>query len=128
MKSDQDLIAQIDKLFHPRSVAVVGAPRGMKTGTVFLMALLEQGFSGPIYPVNPQAEEINGIKAYPKVADIPGPVDLAIILVPHWNSIAVVKECADKGGQGSGAFYRRIQRNRNRRRQSPGGGTGAPVR
>ena len=46
MNSDQDLIDQIDKLFHPRSVAVVGAPRGMKTGTVFLMALLEQGFSG----------------------------------------------------------------------------------
>jgi acetate---CoA ligase (ADP-forming) len=68
MKSDQDLIAQIDKLFHPRSVAVVAAPRGMKTGTVFLMALLEQGFSGPIYPVNPLAEEISEIKAYPKVA------------------------------------------------------------
>ena len=104
MKSDQDLIAQIDKLFHPRSVAVVGAPRGMKTGTVFLMALLEQGFPGPIYPVNPQAEEIHGIKAYPKVADIPGPVDLAIILVPHWNSIAVVKECADKGVKGAVLF------------------------
>jgi acyl-CoA synthetase (NDP forming) len=104
MKSDQDLIAEIDKLFHPRSVAVVGAPRGMKTGAVFLMALLEQGFSGPIYPVNPQAEEINGIKAYPKVADIPGPVDLAIILVPHWNSTAVVKECADKGVKGAVLF------------------------
>ena len=104
MKSDQDLIAQINDLFHPRSVAVVGAPRGMKTGTVFLMALLEQGFSGPIYPVNPQAEEISGIKAYPKMADIPGPVDLAIILVPHWNSIAVVKECADKGVKGAVLF------------------------
>jgi len=104
MQSDQDLIAQINELFHPRSVAVVGAPRGMKTGAVFLMALLEQGFPGQIYPVNPQAEEINGIKAYPKVADIPGPVDLAIILVPHWNSIAVVKECADKGVKGAVLF------------------------
>jgi len=104
MKSDQDLIAEIDRLFHPRSVAIVGAPRGMKTGTVFLMALLEQGFSGPIYPVNPQAEEIHGIKAYAKVADIPGPVDLAIVLVPHWNSIPVVKECADKGVKGAVLF------------------------
>jgi acyl-CoA synthetase (NDP forming) len=104
MKSDQDLIVQIDDLFHPRSVAVVGAPRGMKTGTIFLMALLEQGFSGPIYPVNPLAEEISGIKAYPRVADIPGPVDLAIILVPHWNSIPVVKECADKGVKGAVLF------------------------
>jgi len=104
MKSDHDLIVQIDDLFHPRSVAVVGAPRGIKTGTVFLTALMEQGFPGPIYPVNPQAEEISGIKAYPKVADIPGPVDLAIILVPHWNSIPVVKECADKGVKGAVLF------------------------
>ena len=104
MKSDPDLIAQIDDFFHPRSIAVVGAPRGMKTGTVFLMALLEQGFPGPIYPVNPQAEEINGLKAYPKVADIPGPVDLAIILVPQRNSLAVVKECAAKGVKGAVLF------------------------
>ncbi|NTV34984.1 MAG: acyl-CoA synthetase (NDP forming), partial [Deltaproteobacteria bacterium] len=104
MNSDQDLIDQIDDLFHPRSVAVVGAPRGMKTGAVFLTALLEQGFPGPIYPVNPQAEEISGIKAYPKVAAIPGPVDLAIILVPHWNSIPVVKECAVKGVKGAVLF------------------------
>ncbi len=104
MNSDRDLIDQIDRLFHPRSVAVVGAPRGMKTGAVFLMALLEQGFPGPIYPVNPQAEEISGIKAYPKVADIPGAVDLAIILVPHWNSIHAVKECADKGVKGAVLF------------------------
>ncbi len=76
----------------------------MKTGTVFLTALLEQGFPGPIYPVNPQAEEINGLKTYPKVADIPGPVDLAIVLVPHWNSLAVVRECAAKGVKGAVLF------------------------
>ncbi|RPH84600.1 MAG: hypothetical protein EHM75_10735 [Desulfobacteraceae bacterium] len=104
LKSNQDLIARIDELFHPRSVAVVGAPRGMKTGSIFLLALLEQGFSGPIYPVNPQAEEINGLKAYPRVADIPGPVDLAIILVPHWNSLEVVRECAAKGVKGAVLF------------------------
>ena len=55
LKSNQDLIARIDELFHPRSVAVVGAPRGMKTGSIFLLALLELGFSGPMYPVNPRA-------------------------------------------------------------------------
>jgi len=104
MKSDEDVIAKINGLFHPRSVAVVGAPRGVKTGAVFLTALLEQGFPGVIYPVNPQAEEISGIKAYPRVADIPGPVDLAIILVPHWNSIEVVKECAAKGVKGAVLF------------------------
>ena len=60
MQSFQDLIAQIDGLFHARSVAVVGVPRGMKTGRVFLTALLDQGYSGKIYPVNPLAKEIDG--------------------------------------------------------------------
>ena len=55
MESNQELIAQIDELFHPRSVAIVGAPRGLKSGSVFLMALLEQGFPGKIYPVNPRS-------------------------------------------------------------------------
>ena len=104
MKSDPALIAQIDELFHPRSIAVVGAPRGMKTGAVFLTALLEQGFPGLIYPVNPQAEEINGLKTYPKVGDIPGPVDLAIVLVPQQNSLAVVRELAAKGVKGAVLF------------------------
>jgi len=71
MESNQELISQIDDLFHPRSVAIVGAPRGMKSGSVFLMALLEQGFPGKIYPVNPRAEEINGIKAQ-VLLDFPG--------------------------------------------------------
>jgi len=69
----------------------------VKTGAVFLTALLEQGFPGVIYPVNPQAEEISGIKAYPRLADIPGAVDLAIILVPHWNSVAVVRNVPPRG-------------------------------
>jgi len=103
-KSAPALIAQIDELFHPRSIAVVGAPRGMKTGAVFLLGLLEQGFPGPIYPVNPQAEEINGLKAYPRVGDIPGPVDLAIVLVPQQNSLAVVRELAAKGVKGAVLF------------------------
>jgi len=62
VKSDQDLIAQINGLFHPRSVTVSGAPRGMKTGTVFLMVLLEQGFSGESYPVNRRPIQDNGRK------------------------------------------------------------------
>jgi acyl-CoA synthetase (NDP forming) len=98
------LIAQINGLFHARSVAIVGVPRGMKTGKVFLMALLDQGFDGRIYPVNPRAEEIDGIKAYARVADIPGPVDLAIVLVPSQNALEVVRECAAKGVKGAVLF------------------------
>ena len=89
MKNNENVIRQIDDLFHPQSVAIVGAPRGMKSGAVFLVALLEQGFAGNIYPVNPRAETISGLKSYPSVSDIPGAVDLAIVLVPYQHSLAV---------------------------------------
>ncbi len=92
--------AQIQDLFYPRSVAVVGPPRGMKMGKVFLMGLKEQGFSGLIYPVHPNAVEIDGIRAYPSLAAIPGPVDLAIVLVAHELALPVVRECAAKKVKG----------------------------
>ena len=100
----QGLIAQLDALFEAASVAIVGVPRGMKMGKLFLVALLEQGFPGDIYPVNPQAKEIDGLKAYPSVSAIPGPVDLAIVLVPHDHALSVVKECAHKGVKGAVLF------------------------
>ena len=100
MDSIEELMTQLDTLFHPESVAVVGVPRGMKTGKLFLMALLDQGFPGPIYPVHPEAKEIDGLKAFPTVSDIPGPVDLAIVLIPHHQSLAVIKDCAAKGVKG----------------------------
>jgi len=100
MLLEQELIAQIDDLYHPRSIVIVGLPRGLKTGKLFLLALLDQGFPGDIYAVHPSASEIDGIKTYPRVADIPGPVDLAIVLVPHQHALAVVKDCADKGVKG----------------------------
>ena len=104
MTTIRDLIAQIDGLFNARSVAVVGVPRGLKTGSVFLTALLEQGYSGKIYPVNPQADEIGGLKAYPSIADIPGAVDLAIVLVPQQKALEVVRECVVKGVKGAVLF------------------------
>jgi len=104
MESAHEVIAQIDGLFHSRSIAIVGVPRGMKTGKIFLLALLDQGFSGRIYPVNPRAQTIDGLKAYPRIADIPGPVDLAIILVPSQHALAAIRECAAKGIKGAVLF------------------------
>jgi acyl-CoA synthetase (NDP forming) len=98
------LVGQLDALFEAKSVAIVGAPRGMKMGKLFLVALLDQGFPGQIYPVNPKAEEIDGLKAYPSVSAIPGPVDLAIVLVPHDRALPVVKECGRKGVKGAVLF------------------------
>ncbi|MGD2125201.1 MAG: CoA-binding protein [Desulfobacteraceae bacterium] len=103
-EDDEGLIKQLDALFHPRSVAVVGVPREMKSGKIFLMGLLDQGFPGPIYPVHPIAKEIDGLKAYPTISAIPGPVDLAIVLVPHHATLSVIQECAAKGVKGAVLF------------------------
>lgn len=104
MISKQELIAQIDALYHPRSVAIIGLPRGLKTGKLFLLALLDQEFPGSIYAVHPSASEIDGIKAYPRVSAIPEPVDLAIVLVPHQHTLDVVKDCVEKGVKGAILF------------------------
>lgn len=98
------LSEQIDALFAPESVAIIGVPRGMKIGKLFLVALLDQGYAGRIYPVHPHAREIDGIKAYPDVSAIPGPVDLAIVLVPQERSLPVIEACAAKGVKGAVLF------------------------
>lgn len=104
MDHAQELTSQIDALYNAESVAIVGLPRGMKAGKLFLLSLLDQGYPGKIYPVHPTAKEIDGLQVYPSVSAIPGPVDLAIILVPHHGALAVVKECAAKGVKGAVLF------------------------
>ena len=103
-KAPKDLIEQLDVLFKPSSIAVVGVPRSMKMGRLFLTALLDQGYPGKLYPINPKAEEIEGLKTYAGVSDIPDPVDLAIILVPHHQTLPIIKECAAKGVKGAVLF------------------------
>lgn len=97
MSAHQGLSLKLDKAFNPETIAIVGLPRGMKAGKLFLLALLDMGFPGPIYPVHPKAKEIDGLKTYSSILEIPGPVDLAIVLVPHSQALTVVKECRDKG-------------------------------
>jgi len=70
MANAQDLMAQMDAIFHPESIAVVGVPRGMKSGKIFLMGLLDQGFPGRILPVHPEAKEIDGLEAFPSISAI----------------------------------------------------------
>jgi len=104
MNDTEKLMVQLNSIFSPESIAIVGVPKGMKTGKLFLMALIDQGFPGIIYPVHPEAEEIDGLKAYPTVSSIPGRVDLAIILVSHDRTLSIVRECAAKGVKGAILF------------------------
>jgi acetyl coenzyme A synthetase (ADP forming)-like protein len=85
--------------FRPRSVAVVGASRQRGTiGAEVLHNLLAYGFNGPVLPVNPTAAGVvQSIVAYPGVEDIPGPVDLAVIVVPRGAVLGVAEACGRKG-------------------------------
>ena len=86
----------LQALFSPRSVALVGIPRSFKIGTLFLMGFKDQGFSGPIYPVNPNATEIDGLRSYPRLADLPDPVDMVIVMVPRKQVMTVLEDCGRK--------------------------------
>jgi len=84
--------------FEPRSVAVIGASRTpAKVGYDIVHNLLEGGYEGPIYPVNPKAEEILSLKCYPELLSIEGDVDLAIIVIPARLVLDAIDQCARKG-------------------------------
>jgi acetate---CoA ligase (ADP-forming) len=88
----------VRRFLQPRSIAVVGASRMRGTiGGELFRNLLDSGFQGPVYPVNPKAEFVQSVRAYPAVGDIPDEVDLAIIAVPASLVITVATECARKG-------------------------------
>jgi len=91
----------LDRLFNPKSVAVVGAARDpSKVGHSVLKNLLGFGYKGRVFPVNPGASDILGVKCYPSLLDIPGPVDLVVVAVPPRLVEGVVK---DSGVKGAGA-------------------------
>ena len=90
--------AAVKAFLEPRSVAVVGASRrrGTISGEVF-HNLLDAGFEGPVYPVNPNAPAVQSVRAYGSITEVPGSVDLAVIVVPAETTLRVVQECAEKG-------------------------------
>ena len=88
----------LEPLFAPRGVAVVGASRDpASVGHRVLTNLLRAGFAGPVFPVNPNAEVIASMPAYPSVHAIPLPVDLAVIALPAPLVPGAVDDCARKG-------------------------------
>jgi acetyl coenzyme A synthetase (ADP forming)-like protein len=88
----------IRAVLAPRAVAVVGASREARTiGAALIANLQAAGFTGPIYPVNPKATEIGGLRAHPRVSAIGAPVDLAVIAVPAPAVEETVADCAAAG-------------------------------
>ena len=84
------------KLFDPQSIAVIGASRNpIKVGSIILKNL-RITYRGKIFPINPIAEEIQGLKAYSRINDVKEPVDLVVIAVPAVSVLGVLKECERK--------------------------------
>lgn len=96
-RSQKAAYASMQKVFAPRSVAVIGAsPRG-GLGTEILRNLRANGFQGPVYAIHRKAEAIDGLASQPSLLEVEGPVDLAVIAVPAANVEAVIDDCVTKG-------------------------------
>jgi len=91
---------ELDPIFHPKSLALIGASdKQGKVGRMFMDRFLDTGFQ-TLYPVNPGMNEVLGLKAYPSVKDIPGPVDLAFVVLPPKAVLDTVRDCVSKGVKG----------------------------
>ena len=96
MASDSDL----EVMFNPKTIAVVGASRKPTQGWLGLLGCIRQfGFPGRIYPINPNADEIDGLKAYPNLVSVPEPIDLVIISLPAPAVPAALKDCIASGNK-----------------------------
>ncbi len=91
----------LETAFHPKAVAIVGVSADAKPGEPwppprgysFITSYQQLGFQGRIYPINPKAKEILGLKAYPSVSSIPEPVDMVIVAVPARALPEVLEDC-----------------------------------
>ncbi len=91
----------LDPILRPRSIAVVGASRRKNSiGNAILRHLIEGGFTGPVFPINPSADSVAAVPAFPSVKDLPIAPDLAFIIVPKEAALDAVRECGEKGVKG----------------------------
>ena len=101
LRSEAAAAASMAPLFAPRSVAVVGASQVPgKIGAAIFQNLVAAGFRGDLYPINPNAREIGGRPSFPRVSDVPGEVDLAVIAVPAARVEDALDDCIAKNVKG----------------------------
>jgi len=94
-------IRNLSAVFSPSSIAVIGASREPnKIGHVIVKNFVDGGFAGKVYPINPNAEEILGLKSYSSVLKVPGKIDSAVIAVPEAAVAGVLEQCGKKGVKG----------------------------
>ncbi len=95
-------LRDLDLLFNARSVAIVGASTNPeKLGYEILNNLINMGYEGPIYPINPKADEVLGLKAYPSLSDVGEPIDVIAVIVPGKFAPGVIEEAGRLGVKGA---------------------------
>jgi acetyl coenzyme A synthetase (ADP forming)-like protein len=92
-----DIVRQMNRIMKPDAVAVIGASgEAGKIGNSVMKNLINGGYKGKIYPINPSADEIMGLKAYKSVKDVPGPIDVAVFAIPAKFVAAALVEVGEK--------------------------------
>src|ERR1700680_3375059 len=102
-RPDQKLIVeQMNRIMKPKAVAVIGASsEAGKIGNSVMKNLINGGYQGQIYPINPSADEIMGLKAYKSVKDVPGDIDVAVFAIPAKFVAGAIAECGQKAIPGA---------------------------
>ena len=94
MNPDELKRTALDQFFEPESIAVIGSFReGGFGGYVVVKSLIEAGYEGNIFPVNPGYREVLQLKVYPSLSDIPEQVDLALVMINARNVLGIIEEC-----------------------------------
>lgn len=95
-------IESFERIFNPKAVAIVGASEdARKMGGWCMSSFIHGSYPGKVFPVNPKSREIRGIKTYASLNEVPGRIDLAIVVVPSSAVASVLVECAEKGVKGA---------------------------
>jgi acyl-CoA synthetase (NDP forming) len=95
-------IESFERIFNPRTVAIVGASEdASKMGGWCMSSFIQGNYPGRVFPVNPKSREIRGIKTYASLREVPEQIDLAIVVVPSSAVASVLGECADRGAKGA---------------------------
>ena len=95
-------VHSLTEILYPDSIAVIGASKEeTKRGFRSIQKLIEDGYPGEIYPINPKEPEILGLRCYPDIADVPGSVDLVLVCTPAKTLPEIIARCGTKGVKGA---------------------------
>ncbi|MFC6155701.1 acetate--CoA ligase family protein [Kribbella jiaozuonensis] len=100
--SQEEILTAMTRIMRPRAVAVIGASNeDGKIGNSVMKNLVNGGYAGDIYPINPRGGEVLGRKAFPSILDVPGDVDVAVFAVPAKFVAGALEQCGQKGVAGA---------------------------